>query len=70
MFSFSLENKLINLKQSRFTPGDSYINQLLSITDEILKSFDEWFEVRSVCLDISKAFDKVWHQEITSKLRQ
>ena len=41
MFSFSLENKLINLKQSRFTPGDSYINQLLSITDEILKSFDE-----------------------------
>ena len=55
MFSFFLAN------QSGFKPGDFYINQLLSITNEIYSSFDDGFEVRSVFLDISKAFDKVWH---------
>ena len=36
------------------------------------KSFDEGYEVRgvSVILDISKAFDKVWHQDFHDKLRQ
>ena len=51
-------------------PGDSYINQLLSITHEIYSSFDEGLEVRSVFLDISKAFDKVWHDSIIFKLTQ
>ena len=41
------------------TPGDSYIYQLLSVTHGIYKSFDDGFEVRSVFLVISKAFDKV-----------
>ena len=40
-------------------PGDSSINQLLSITHEIYKSHDDVFEVRGVFLDIAKAFDKV-----------
>ena len=45
--------------QSSFNPGDSCINQLLSITHEIYQSFDEGFDVRSVFLAIFKAFDKV-----------
>ena len=53
--------------QSGFKGGDSYINQLLSITHEIYKSFDESFEVREVFLDISKAFDRVWHDDLTFK---
>ena len=36
--------------------GDSCINQLLSITHEIYSSFDEGLEVRSIFLDIAKAF--------------
>ena len=36
--------------------GDSCINQLLSITHEIYSSFDEDLEVRSIFLDIAKAF--------------
>ena len=51
--------KLITPHQSGFKPGDSCIKQLLSITHEIYKSFDDGLEVRSVFLDISKAFDKV-----------
>ena len=59
MFRFLIENNLISSNQSGFKPGDSCINQLLSITHEIYKSFDDGFEVRGVFLDISKAFDKV-----------
>ena len=43
---------------------------LLSITHGIYKSFDEGHEVRGVFLDISKAFDKVWHDGIIFKLTQ
>ena len=46
------------------------MNQLLSITNEIYSSFDEGLEVRSVFPDISKAFDKVWHDGIIFKLTQ
>ena len=58
-FNFFIENKLISSNQSGFKPDDSCINQLLSITREIYESFDVGLEVRSVFLDISKAFNKV-----------
>ena len=61
MFSFLFENDLVSQNQSGFKPGHSGINQLLSITHEIYKSFDDGWEVRGSFLDISKAFDKVWH---------
>ena len=70
MFNFFIENKLISSNQSGFKPGNSCINQLLSITHEIYKSFDVGLEVRSVSLDISKTFDKVWHDGIIYKLTQ
>ena len=69
-FRFLNENNLIFSNQSGFKPGDPCINQLLSITYEIYKSFDNGFEVRGVILDISKAFDKVWHKGIIFKLKQ
>ena len=59
MFNFVIENKLISSSQSGFKTGDSCINQQLSITHEIYESFDVGLELRSVFLDISKAFDKV-----------
>ena len=69
MFQFFIENKLSS-SQSGFKPVDSCINQLLSITHEIYSSFDEGLEVRSVFLNISKAFDKVWHDGIVFQLTQ
>ena len=69
MFSFCIENDLISQNQSGFKPGDSCINQLLSIKHEIYKSFDDGWEVRGVYLDISKAFDKVWHEGLLLKLK-
>ena len=70
MFRFFLDNKLISTNQSGFKPGDSCMNQLLSITHEIYKSFDDGLEVRSVFLDISKAVDKVWHEGVIFKLNK
>ena len=70
MFGFFIENDLISQHRFGFKPGGSCINQLLSITHEIYQSFDEDFDVRGVFLDISKAFDKVWHDGIIFKLKQ
>ena len=63
-------NELILSNQSGFKPGDSCANQLMSITHEIYKSFDEGHEIRGVFLDISKVFDKVWHDVIIFKSTQ
>ena len=69
-FSFLFENTLVSRDRSGFNPGDSCINQLLSITQEILQSFEEEFNVTSVFLDISKAFDRVWHKGLIFKMSQ
>ena len=69
LVSFLLE-ALISANQSGFKPGDSCINQLLLITHNIYKSFDDGYEVRGVFLDISKAFDKVWRDGLIFKLQE
>ena len=70
MLNFFLENDLISPKQSGFRSGDSCINQLLSINHQILSAFDIGLEVRELFLDISNAFDKVWHAGLIYKLHQ
>ena len=42
----------------------------MSITHDIYQSLDQDYEVRGVFLDISKAFDKVWHKGLIHKLKQ
>ena len=69
MYSFFVQNELISKHQSGFRPGDSTINQLLAITDEIYQSFESNDETRAAFLDISKAFDKVWHEGLLFKLK-
>ena len=68
MFTFFINYKLISSNQSGFKLVDSCINQLLSITHDIYESFNLGLEVRSVFYDISKVFDKVWHDGIIYKL--
>ena len=59
MYIFLSSNNLLSQNQSGFRPGDSTINQLLSITTEIYEAFENYEETRAVFLDISKAFYKV-----------
>ena len=72
LYNYLNVNGLITKNQSGFRPGDSTINQLLFLVNEIHEAFDDpkSCEVRAVFLDISKAFDKVWHEGLIFKLKQ
>ena len=71
IFQHLTANKLLTPKQSGFMPSDSCIHQLISITHEIYASFDAnpSLEVRGVFLDISTAFDRVWHEGLIYKIK-
>ena len=72
IYAYLISNQLITENQSGFRPGDSTTNQLLFLISEIHKCFEhpKSLEVRAVFLDISKAFDKVWHEGLLFKLSQ
>ena len=42
----------------------------MSITHGIYQSYDDGLETRGVFLDISKAFDRVWHEGLIYKLKR
>ena len=64
LYYYFNSNNLITKNQSGFRPGNSTTNQLLYLVNEIHLAFEDpkSLELRAVFLDISKAFDKVWHQ--------
>ena len=66
------KNNLLDSNQSDFRQGDSTINQSASITPSIYSAFDctPTLDVRSVYLDISKAFHRVWDEGLLYKLRR
>ena len=70
--SYLTVNNLITKNQSGFRPNDSTTNQLLYLVNEIHQAFEnpKSLEVRAVFLDISKGFDKVWHDGLIFKLKQ
>ena len=68
MFGFFPNKDLILGKQSSFKLGGFCINQLLLIKYNLYKSFDDGYEFRGVFLDISKAFHKLWHDDLIFRL--
>ena len=72
LYSHLVSSDLLNPNQSGFRPSDSTVNQLISITHTIFKAFDcnPLLDVCSVYLDISKAFDRVWHDGLIYKLKR
>ena len=71
VFNYFLHNKLFSPSQSSFLSRNSCIAQLLSIIHGIQSAFDDnpTFDMRGIFLDISKAFDKVWHDEVLFRLK-
>ena len=60
--NFSLKIAGSHQNQFEFKQGDWYINQLVSTTHCISKSFHEGHKIRFFFVDISLAFDKVRHE--------
>ena len=46
MYEFFDESNWLSSSQSLFKPGDTCIDQLISITHDIYKSFNEGYKVR------------------------
>ena len=71
LFEYFQNNNFLSIHQSSFRIGDSCVSQLIAITHELYKSMDATpsLETRGVFLDISKAFDKVWHEGLLYRLK-
>ena len=63
------KSSLLSDVQYGFRSSRSTADILTVITDRIVRSLDSSFETRTIALDISKAFDKVWHKGLLLKLK-
>ena len=70
MLKHCLENNVITDKQAAYLKGDSTVSQLLYIVHNIRKSWGEKKVTQGLFLDVSSAFDKVWHNGLLAKLSQ
>ena len=68
LFNYINENQLLTPFQSGFVPGDSTTYQLIHTYHTFCEAVDSGKEVRAVFCDISKAFDRVWHNGLLYKL--
>ena len=69
MMDFLIKHKLINPSQHGFLKAKSCLTNLLRFLEEITKWVDDGSPVDVIYLDFQKAFDKVPHQRLISKLK-
>ena len=69
LFHYCTTNNLLTWRNSGFKPLDSAMNQLIMITHKIYAALDNKQDVCMVYMDISKAFDRVWHTGLLHKLQ-
>ena len=71
LYQFFKKNNLLSIHQSGFRSNDTCINQLLFTVHTLYKAFDAYptLDVRYAFLDMSKAFDKIWHEGLIYKLK-
>ena len=71
IFNFIDTRNMLSVYQSGFRFGNSCVHQVISIVHDIYNAFDAnpSLEVRGVFLDISKAFNMVWHKGLLYKLK-
>ena len=70
LYGFFKKHGLLTERNSGFKEFDSTINQLIHLCNNIYKGLDSSKDVCLVFLDVSKAFDKVFHRGLLFKLEQ
>ncbi len=70
LFNYLRDTMAISNFQSGFLPGCSTTCQLAEIYHKFCDAVSNGKEVRVVFLDISRAFDRVWHAGLLYKLRR
>ena len=70
-YKFVEKSSLFCSNKSRFKKTDSCVKQLLSIAYIIFESFNNFPSLRTrfKFLEMSKAFDRVWHEGLIYKLK-
>ena len=61
-------NSLLPERQFAFQPGRSAMDMIASVTQAWSDALEKGHEVRIVSLDLSRAFDRVWHSGLLLKL--
>ncbi|OWF47171.1 RNA-directed DNA polymerase from transposon BS [Mizuhopecten yessoensis] len=69
IYNYFFENSLFYKYQSGFLPGHSTVYQLIEMYHNICLSLEEKKHTCIVFCDISKAFDRVWHNGLYIKLK-
>ena len=70
MFKYLKENKLLSKYQAAYLPGSSTETQVLEMYHKIIDALDKGKDIRFIFLDVSKAFDRVWHRGLIAKLKR
>ena len=63
-------DKLLPKKQAEFQKGHSTVDQVAKLTETIEDAFDKKEITRSVFIDLTAAYDTVWHHGLHVKLQQ
>ena len=71
MHSFFEDHKLLNACQPWFWEKWFYINHLVFPSHEFFSAFEcnPSLDMQGVFLDLSKVFDKIWHDGLTYNLK-
>ncbi len=69
LYAYCEQYNLLTWRNAGFKPMDSTVNQLIVLVHNIQEALDKGKDVCMVFLDISKAFDKVYHEGLLHKLQ-
>ena len=73
VFEKLVNNKIVDhlekFGQYGFRSSQSTADLLTVVSDRIARAFNRSGATRAVALDISKAFDRVWHADLLHKLK-
>ena len=68
LYRYCIDNNLLSWRNSGYKHMDSTVFQLISFVHNVYLNLDKGNYITTIFLDISKAFDKVWHAGLLYKL--